>query len=272
MDPFRDLRVSHKLKPGKNFNLLDWDPDLSGPKSKNRLESELDDISNKIASLHYKLFAENKQALLLILQGIDASGKDGTIRHVMRGLNPQSCSVKSYKIPNEEELSHDYLWRIHNSMPSRGHVGIFNRSQYEDIIEPRVNRSFSKKLITKRYRQINDFERYLSENNITLLKLFLYISKEEQKKRLLERIHNPTKHWKFSEADVSSYENWDKYMTTYSEILTHTDKKWAPWFIIPANVKYFRNWAVSNILLKVLESMNPQFPKINLDPTRYILD
>lgn len=271
MDPYFELKLNLSNK-SKSFNLLDLNPDLSGSKSKKDLETDLEKISINLADLHYKLYAENKRSVLVILQGVDASGKDGTIRHVMRGLNPQSCNIKSYKKPNDEELSHDYLWRIHNSIPAYGHVSIFNRSHYEDLVEPTINGSLLKKTFRDRITQVNDFERYLSENNITIVKFFLYVSKDEQKKRLLERIHDPRKHWKFSEADLLSHRNWQEYMQLYSNILKQTNKKWAPWFVIPANVKYFRNWAVSYILLKVFESIDPQFPKISIDPSKYITE
>ena len=164
-----------------------------------------------MSELQYKLFADNSQSLLIILQGVDASGKDGTIRHVMGSLDPQSCYVKSFKVPTTEEVSHDYLWRIHMSIPQKGQVAIFNRSHYEDVIEVSVRNLLPKNEILTRYRQINDFEKYLSENHVVLLKFFLHISKDEQKKRLQERIDHPTKHWKISESDVQDRKYWDRY-------------------------------------------------------------
>lgn len=271
MDPYKDLRLNRSHN-SKSFDILDWNPGLLQTKSKSELEVEVDKMSTTLSELHYKLYAENRRSVLVILQGIDAAGKDGTIRHVMKSLNPQSCSIKSYKKPNDEELSHDYLWRIHKSIPVFGHVGIFNRSHYEDLIEPIINNTLPKKIWKSRIRQVNEFERYLSENSITILKLFLYISKDEQKKRLLERIHDPNKHWKFSEADLLSHKNWNNYMKTYSAILEQTNKKWAPWYIIPSNTKYFRNWAVSSILLKVFEIIDPKFPIINIDPSKYLVE
>lgn len=271
MDPYHELKVNHSQK-SRSFNLLDLDPNLSGSKSKKDSEIELTKILNGLEDLHYKLYAENKRSVLVILQGVDAAGKDGTIRHVMQGLNPQSCVIRSFKKPNDEEMSHDYLWRVHDSIPPFGYVSIFNRSHYEDLVEPTIEGSLSKKIFKNRIRQINDFERYLSENNITIVKFFLYISKDEQKRRLLERIHDPKKHWKFSEADLLSHRNWQKYMQLYSDILKQTNKKWAQWFVIPANVKYFRNWAVSYILLRIFESMNPQFPKVSIDPRDYFIE
>lgn len=181
MEPYYDLKLNHS-RNSKSFNLLNLEPQMSVPISKKDIEIELDKILYNLADLHYKLYAENKRSVLVVLQGIDAAGKDGTIRHVMQGLNPQSCSIKSYKKPNDEELSRDYLWRIHNSIPAFGHVSIFNRSHYEDLVEPTIDGLLPKKIFKNRIRQVNDFERYLTENNITLVKLFLYVSKDEQKK------------------------------------------------------------------------------------------
>lgn len=271
MDPYITFRVNHKHQTQKKLNLNYWDLDLSEMRSKQTLEKELTEISESLSELQYKLYAENKRSLLVVLQGIDASGKDGTVRHVMKALNPQNCYIKSFKFPNDEELSHDFLWRIHKAIPEKGQICIFNRSHYEDITEPVVLGSIPRKILKERYRQINEFEKYLSENNIILIKLFLYISKPEQKKRLLARIQDPNKQWKISESDIVGHKNYQKYMDAYVDIFTHTNKRWAPWFIIPANIKYFRNWAVSKILFKTLESMKPQYPKINLDPNKFNL-
>jgi PPK2 family polyphosphate:nucleotide phosphotransferase len=273
MDPYATFRLNHKRQAQQKLNLDYWDldPDPSEKRSKSALEKELVGVSESLYELQYKLYAENKRALLLVLQGIDASGKDGTVRHVMRALNPQSCYIKSFNIPNDEESSHDYLWRIHKAIPRKGQICIFNRSHYEDLTEPVVVGSISRKILKQRYRQINEFERYLSENDIIILKIFLYISKPEQKKRLLARILDPNKRWKISESDVVGHKNYQKYMDAYKDIFEYTNKKSAPWFIIPANIKYFRNWAVSKILFKTLESMKPEYPRINLDPNKFDL-
>jgi PPK2 family polyphosphate:nucleotide phosphotransferase len=273
MDPYTTFQLNYKRQAQQKLNLDYWDldPDLSKKRSKPALERELVGVSESLFELQYKLYGENKRSLLLILQGIDASGKDGTVRHVMRALNPQSCYIKSFNIPNDEELSHDYLWRIHKAIPRKGQICIFNRSHYEDLIEPVVIGSISRKILKQRYRQINEFERYLSENDVIILKIFLYISKLEQKKRLLARIQDPNKRWKISESDVVGHKNYQKYMDAYKNIFKYTNKKSAPWFIIPANIKYFRNWAVSKILFKTLESMKPKYPVMNLDPNKYSL-
>jgi PPK2 family polyphosphate:nucleotide phosphotransferase len=271
MDPFRKFLVESTESSENQIKLKDRDPQYSGNKSKNGMLIEMEQFSKKISELQYKLFAANSKSVLIILQGPDASGKDGTIRQVMEALNPQNCYVKSFKVPNENELAHDYLWRIHIELPAKGQIAIFNRSHYEDIIEPSVNNLLSKDQINLRYRQINDFERYLSENNVTIIKFFLHISKDEQKRKLQERIQDPTKQWKIKESDLVSHQNWDKYMDAYEKVISLCNRKWAPWYIIPANVKYFRNWAISYIILKKLESMKPEFPKIKIDPSEFVV-
>ena len=181
------MEISCKArKSEKKLNLRNWDTDYHTNKSKEGVEKELTAFSSQLSKLQYKLFADNRHALVIILQGVDASGKDGTIRHVMGALNPQSCYVKAFKVPTTEELSHDYLWRVHNAIPAKGQIAVFNRSHYEDVIEPQVHDLVPKNELTTRFRQINDFERYLSENRITVLKFFLHISKDEQKKRLIK--------------------------------------------------------------------------------------
>ena len=203
------------VDPDIQIKLSNWDSDFTGGMSKNYAENLLDnDFMNQMSNLQYKLFADKNQALLVVLQGVDASGKDGTIRHAMNAFNPQSCKVVSFKKPNDEEISHDYLWRIHKYTPAKGEIAIFNRSHYEAVIEERVHKLIPEDTWSKRYNQINEFEKYLFENNIKIVKLFLHISKDEQKKRLEERINDPIKQWKFSESDIIGRKLWDEY--TYS--------------------------------------------------------
>jgi len=199
----KSLKTNNKLfvKPGTKVNLKDWKPSAQKVKSKESTVKELDQIMNRISKLQTMLYAENKRSLLIVLQGIDTAGKDGTIRHVMGALNPQSCRVESFKVPSTEELSHDYLWRVHRVTPSKGEIVIFNRSHYEDVLEARVHNIFQKSFWSMRYQQICDFERYLTQNDIEIIKFFLHISKDEQKKRLEERMKEPTKQWKISEND-----------------------------------------------------------------------
>ena len=271
MDPLRKFLVKPAKSAANQIKLKDWDPQYSGSNTKIDMLAEMEQFSKRISELQYKLFAANSKSLLIILQGADASGKDGTIRQVMGALNPQNCYVKSFKVPNETELAHDYLWRIHIELPSKGQIAIFNRSHYEDIIEPSVNNLLSKDQLNPRYSQINDFERYLSENSVTIIKFFLHISKDEQKRRLQERIQDPTKQWKIKEGDLVSHRNWGKYMDAYEKVISLCNRTWAPWYIIPANVKPFRNWAISYIILKKLESMKPEFPRVKLDSSEFTI-
>jgi PPK2 family polyphosphate:nucleotide phosphotransferase len=250
----------------KKLKLKDWDPEYDAGKRKEDVENELSQFSSQMSELQYKLLAAKSQSLVIILQGVDAAGKDGTIRHVMGALNPQSCYVKSFKVPTEEELSHDYLWRVHNAVPSKGQIAIFNRSHYEDVIEVRVRNLVPKNELSLRYRQIIDFERYLSENHVTILKFFLHISKEEQKKRVKERLQDPKKRWKISEGDLLARKYWDKYMESYEEALGRCSTRWAPWYVIPANLKWFRNWAVAHTIVDTLKRMKLKYPqpKVNV--------
>lgn len=272
MDPLKKLLVKPVKLSANQIKLRNWDPQYSGNKSKNDMIAELEQFSKKIAELQYKLFAANSKSLLIILQGVDASGKDGTIRQVMGALNPQNCYVKSFRVPSEIESAHDYLWRIHVEVPSKGQIAIFNRSHYEDIVEPSVNNVISKDQMILRCRQINEFERYLLENSTTIIKFFLHISKDEQKRKLIERIQDPTKQWKIKESDLESHNNWDKYVDVYEIVLSRCSTNWAPWYIIPSNVKHFRNWAISYIILKKLEIMKPEFPRVEINHSKFIID
>jgi PPK2 family polyphosphate:nucleotide phosphotransferase len=215
----------------------------------------------RLSVLQYELYAEARRALLVVLQGIDAGGKDGTIRHVMSGLNPQGVDVTSFKVPEGEEKRHNYLWRVHKAVPERGKIGIFNRSHYEDVLVVRVHSLAPKQVWSKRYSQINDFERMLSENDVHIVKFLLYISKEEQAKRFRQRIEDRHKNWKFSAADLKEREYWDQYIDAFEDVLRKCSTKWAPWYVIPANHKWFRNLAVSEILVHVLEGMDLKYPK-----------
>ncbi len=252
--------------PDTQIKLSKWDPDFTGEIDKDYAEDKLKNgLVKQMSDLQYKLFADKSQAILIILQGLDASGKDSTIRHVMNAFNPQSCKVYSFKKPNDEEVSHDYLWRIHNATPAKGEITIFNRSHYEDILTVRVHNLISEEALSKRYNQINDFEKYLFENNIKIIKLFLHISKDEQKKRLGERIKDPLKQWKFSESDIIERRSWDQYAIAYEEMLSKCSTNHAPWYIIPVNHKWFRNFIVTQIIINTLDSMELKFPKPKID-------
>jgi len=226
-----------------------------------KTEAKLEKTLKRLDDLQDLFYAEKKRALLIVLQGMDAAGKDGTIRHVMSGVSPQGCSVTSFKVPNSEELAHDFLWRIHKAVPEKGMFGIFNRSQYEDVLVVRVHKLLPKEVWKARYDEINRFERNLVENNVTLLKFFLHISREEQEKRFEERLHDPRKKWKFSKADAVERKRWDDYVAAYEAVLSRCSTEYAPWFIIPSDHKWFRNLAISRIIVETLEEFDMQYPK-----------
>jgi len=265
------MTLSQKLriKPGTKVRLADHDPDATpGCKRREDVDAIFEKTTARLADLQYVLFAENRRSLLIVLQAMDTGGKDGTIRHVMTRLNPSGCDVKSFKAPNSLELSHDYLWRIHQAVPPRGEIGIFNRSHYEDVIAVRVHDLVPKDVWQKRFDQINSFERYLVDSNVTIIKFYLHISKAEQKKRLEARIEDPSKHWKLSPNDIEERKYWNKYQQAYQDVLDRCSPKWAPWFVIPSNKKWYRNYAVSQIVLETLEDMKLEYPEPTFDPSK----
>ena len=228
-------------------------------------------IAKKIRALQYQLYAENKQSILIVLQGLDAAGKDGTIKHVLGMMNPQGCTVTSFKQPTAQELRHDFLWRIHPHTPARGEVAVFNRSHYEDVLIARVHKLCPKSQFNRRYQQINQFESLLAtQNNTRIIKFFLHISPEEQLVRFAARLDDPTKNWKISESDYTERQYWADYQEAYKRVLEKTSTSVAPWYIIPADNKWYRNYAVASIVLATLEGMAPQLPKpsVNLDQIR----
>jgi PPK2 family polyphosphate:nucleotide phosphotransferase len=258
------LDFSSKLivPPDKKINLEKYDPaDTLGYDNDKKTEAKLEKQLKQLDELQNLFYAEKKRALLIVLQGMDAAGKDGTVRHVMSGVSPQGCSVKSFKVPNSEELAHDFLWRIHKAVPEKGMFGIFNRSQYEDVLVVRVHKLVPKDVWKARYDQINRFEKNLAENDVKLLKFFLHISREEQEKRFQERLHDPRKKWKFSKADAAERKRWDDYVTAYEAVLSRCSTEYAPWFIIPADHKWFRNLAISRIIVETLEEFDMHYPK-----------
>ena len=249
------MRLIDKLvvKPGTKVRLEDLPTDTTpGIKGKPDVETILRETAAKMAVLQYLMYAENKRSLMIVLQGMDTGGKDGTVRHVMTGLNPTGMIVKSFKVPSAEELDHDYLWRIHQAVPGRGDFSIFNRSHYEDVIVVRVHGLAPRSVWKKRYEQINAFEKHLTENRVTILKFFLHISKDEQKRRIQDRMKDPMKRWKLSPADFKEREYWDDYQSAYEDALTKCSTAWAPWHIIPADKKWFRNVAVMERLVLAL--------------------
>lgn len=249
------------VSPNVRIALSDHDPGYTGDyRSKAETKSELKRNVKRLRELQEVLWAEGKHSLLIILQAMDAGGKDGTIKHVMRGVNPQGCQVTSFKVPTEEELDHDFLWRIHKATPRRGYIGIFNRSHYEDVLVVRVHNLVPEEVWQQRYEQINQFEKMLADTGTTILKFFLHISKEEQKERFEARLRDPRKNWKFSHKDVDERAYWDDYMRAFEDALSRCSATWAPWYIIPANHKWYRNLVVSQIIAEALEGLDMRYP------------
>jgi len=227
---------------------------------KDSAQAELEKDALRLHDLQYLMYAENKRSLLIILQGMDAAGKDGTIDHVLTAMNPQGCRVYAFKTPSAEELTHDYLWRIHQATPRKGYVSVFNRSHYEDVLTVRVHNLVPKEVWLKRYGEINAFERQLFDNGTHILKFYLHIDKEEQLARFKQRLDDPNRHWKISESDYAEREYWQEYERAYEDAISKCSTDYAPWYIIPANHKWFRNLVVSRILVNTLESFNMKFP------------
>lgn len=262
------------IKPNKKISLKDFDTnDTAGLKSKKEAKEKLEDNIEKMIELQDKLYAADKYSLLLIFQAMDAAGKDSTIKHVMSGLNPQGTQVFSFKQPSKEELDHGFLWRIQKVVPERGRIGIFNRSHYEEVLVVKVHNLIKyqqipselidDKIWIKRYQQIKDFEKYLFENGTVILKFFLNVSKDEQKKRFLKRIDDPSKNWKFSSADVEERKFWSDYQKAYEDAINATSTSYAPWYIIPADKKWFARLLVSEIIIKKLKQLNIDYPKLS---------
>ncbi|MFO7649974.1 MAG: polyphosphate kinase 2 family protein [bacterium] len=256
------------VQPGAKVRLDRIDPaGCAGFADKAAANGLLEKDQRRLEELRYLLFAESRAALLVVLQGLDAAGKDGVVRQVMLGVSPQSCRVTSFRVPSAEELAHDFLWRVHRAVPGRGEIGIFNRSHYEDVLIVRVHNLVPEKRWRGRYDEINDFERMLARNGTHILKFFLHISRDEQRRRLQQRLADPTKNWKMSLGDLREREHWDDYQQAYEEALSRCSTDWAPWFVIPSDRKWFRNLAISEIIVEKLESLKMRFPKPDFDPT-----
>ncbi len=261
-------------------SLADYDSNDTGSyKSRDDAEDKLVQDIQQMAKQQDILYAQNTYAVLLIFQAMDAAGKDGSIKHVLSGVNPQGCQVFTFKAPSAEDLDHDYLWRTMKSLPERGNIGVFNRSYYEEALIVRVHREMldreqlppeakGKDIWEKRFEEINNFEKYLVRNGILVLKFFLNVSKEEQKKRFLERIDNPDKNWKFSLNDAKERRSWDKYMKAFEDVFSNTSTKWAPWYIVPADNKWFTHVVISDIIVKTLQSLNLRYPEVTEEHKR----
>lgn len=258
MSEFSTMTVS---QPGEPIRLADIDTRrVVGKWDKKSAARQIKKNTRVSRDLAYRLYAENRRSILLVLQGMDTAGKDGTIRTVMTGINPQSCQVVPFKQPSHEELDHDFLWRIHLRVPRKGNIGIFNRSHYEDVLIVRVHSLVPESEWRTRYDRINDFELLLSQGGVTVLKCYLHISKEEQRERLQARLDNPDKRWKFSKGDIAERGLWNDYQQAYEEALARCNTAHAPWHIIPSDRKWYRNMIVSSILRETLERLDPQFP------------
>ena len=253
------------VKPGDAPGLDARNPaDKLGLESKDQAHGLAGELLVDLAALHDRLWAEATRSVLLVLQGIDASGKDSTIRRVLSGLNPQGCHVVGFKAPDDGEKAHDYLWRVHAACPPRGRLGVFNRSHYEDVVAARLVRAASPEQCRLRYRHLREFERMLTDEGTTVVKVFLHISKEEQRIRFQERIDNPEKRWKFREGDLDVRERWDEYGAVYEEVITETSTDLAPWLVVPSDRKWVRDLAVATMLVTTLRRLDPRFPA--LDP------
>ncbi|MEA5617771.1 polyphosphate kinase 2 family protein [Cronbergia sp. UHCC 0137] len=268
-DPFI-VSPGSKISLLKDYNPAYKDDVLEKSDGKKKFKTEIE----QLAIYQHILYAQNTHAVLILFQAMDAAGKDSTIKHVMSGINPQGCQVFSFKMPSTEELDHDYLWRSVKALPERGRIGIFNRSYYEELLIVRVHPEILAKqnlplipennqIWQQRFEEINNFEKYLTNNGVVILKFFLNVSKEKQKERFLERIATPEKHWKFSLSDVRERAFWDDYMEAYEQVFNHTSTEWAPWYIIPADTKWFTRLVVANIIRKKLQELNLQYPQVS---------
>jgi len=269
----------YRVKTGRKLSLKQHDPDDTGSYKKNddgkaSAKAETDKSIATISQLQERLYANSTRALLIVLQGMDTSGKDGTIRSVMSGVNPQGCKVVSFKAPSSQELAHDFLWRVHREVPAKGQIGVFNRSHYEDVLITRVHGWVSDEVVERRFEQIKEFEELLTENGTTILKFFLHISKEEQKERLEERIRDPEKRWKFNEGDLEERKLWNSYMSAFEDVMAATSTAHAPWYIVPANRKWYRNLVVASHVIEAMEDMKlktpPAPPGVDFDALKIV--
>jgi PPK2 family polyphosphate:nucleotide phosphotransferase len=262
------------IKPDQNIDLakVPSDPWDDLPKKKSDASKELASLHERLSDLQQRFFVDQRKKILIVLQGMDTSGKNGTIRHVFRGVNPQGVHVASFGRPSSRELSHDYLWRVHKRTPSRGEIMIFDRSHYEDVLAVRVNKLKPEKVWRKRYRHIRDFEQMLYDEGTVILKLFLHIDRNTQKKRLQERLDIPAKNWKFDKSDLVARSKWDEYVKAYEEVFAKTACKHAPWYVIPANKKWARNLLAARLIVARLEDMHLSYPEVDYDPTQIAID
>lgn len=264
----------YKVKPGSKVNLSKWDPndDSEFQGGKEAGLAEVAKLTARLGELQELLFAEGKHKILVVLQAMDTGGKDGTIRRVFSGVNPQGVHVASFKVPTPEELAHDYLWRVHKVVPGKGEMVIFNRSHYEDVLVVRVHDIVPPEVWGARFEQINNFERLLAETGTTILKFYLHIDLDEQKQRLQDRLDDPAKHWKFRLGDLKERKLWPEYMEAYEDALGKTSTSYAPWYVIPANRKWYRDLVIASILIETLEGLEMKFPPAEEDLTGVVIE
>jgi PPK2 family polyphosphate:nucleotide phosphotransferase len=274
MSPARShpLRSLLRVKPGSTVDLDEIDPDETHGREKDSAADELDEGLERLTDLQDRLWSEQKHAVLIVLQGIDAAGKDGSIKHVMSAFNPMGCTVTSFKVPTEVELAHDYLWRVHERTPAKGEIAIFNRSHYEDVLVVRVHDLVPKSVWSERFDQINAFEELLVASGTTILKFFLWIDEDEQKERFEARLEDPSKRWKFRLGDLDERKRWDDYVEAFEEVLSRCSTKSAPWYVIPSNRKWFRNLAIADILADTLDELDPRYPSPEEDLSGVVVD
>ena len=259
-----ELRVKKYLvKPSEKVTLAEWDPNDTGEfhENKQQAKAETRNLNKRLQELQEVLYAEHKHKILVVLQGMDTSGKDGAIQHVFEGVNPNGVRVANFKEPTQEEKDRDFLWRVHKQVPARGELVIFNRSHYEEVLIARVHELVSKEVWEKRFDQISDFERMLAANGTTILKFYLHIDKDEQKKRLQARLDNPKKHWKFHQEDLKDRKLWPEYIQAYEDVLNKTSMEAAPWYIVPANHKWYRDWVIAKIPVEKLDGLGMKYPE-----------
>jgi PPK2 family polyphosphate:nucleotide phosphotransferase len=254
--------TAYRIKPEEKIKLLDWNPndDQFFKGTKEDARASLEALNQELNSLQELLYAEHKHKLLVVLQGMDTSGKDGVIRKVFEGVNPQGVKIASFKVPTPEELDHDYMWRVHQQVPGKGEMVIFNRSHYEDVLVVRVHNLVPDEIWTRRYDHINAFERLLADEGTTILKFFLHIDLDEQKRRLQERLDDPKKQWKFNSGDLKERALWEEYQEAYEAVLNKTSTAWAPWIIVPANRKWYRDLVISQVLVDCLKGLQMTYP------------
>jgi PPK2 family polyphosphate:nucleotide phosphotransferase len=268
----RSLRDVLRVRPGSRFRLADVDPAATHGRTKDAAADELARGLDRLTDLQDRLWAEQKHPVLIVLQGIDAAGKDGSIKHVMSAFNPMGCTVTSFKVPTPVELAHDYLWRIHQRTPGKGEIAIFNRSHYEDVLVVRVHDIVPKAVWSRRFDQINAFEEVLASSGTTILKFFLWIDRDEQAERFQARLDDPAKRWKFRLGDLEERKRWDAYTAAFEDVLRRCSTEAAPWYVIPSNRKWFRNLAITDIIAETLAELDPQYPPSEEDLTGVVVE